>query len=72
MSNYGEQAMEILDELHTERLDYGSEYVPLADAATLLMEYESLGVSLERLKELVEADREGRLTVLPCKRGDKV
>ena len=33
MSNLGEQAMAILDELHTERLAYESEYVPLADAA---------------------------------------
>lgn len=27
---------------------------------------------LERLKELVEADREGRCVVLPCRVGDKV
>ena len=27
---------------------------------------------LDRLKELVEADREGRCVVLPCKVGDKV
>lgn len=65
MRNYGEQAMEILDELHTERLAYESEYVPLVDAVTLLMEYEQLGVSPKRLKELVEADRDGRIKILP-------
>lgn len=100
MSNLGEQAMEILDELHTERLAYESEYVPLADAANLLTAYEETGLApedilsatdmakvacalhelnkykelgdLDRLRELVEADREGRCVVLPCKVGDKV
>lgn len=99
MSNLGEQAMEILDELHTERLAYESEYVPLADAANLLTAYEETGLApedilsatdmakiacalhelnkykelgdLDRLRELVEADRGGRCVVLPCKVGDK-
>ena len=44
MSNLGEQAMEILDELHKERLAYESEYVPLADAANLLTAYEQTGM----------------------------
>ena len=30
------------------------------------------GVTAERLKELAEADKEGRLVVLPCKAGDTV
>lgn len=47
MSNLGEQAMEILDELHTERLAYESEYVPLADAANLLTAYEETGLAPE-------------------------
>ena len=100
MSNLGEQAMEILDELHTERLAYESEYVPLADAANLLTAYEETGLApedilsatdmakvacalhelnkykelgdLDRLRELVEADREGRCVVLPCKVGESL
>lgn len=95
MSNLGEQAMEILDELHTERLSYESEYVPLADAANLLTAYEQTGMDPEaidrmadaygrgltlredaaerleiirglstaRLRELAEADRDGRCVV---------
>lgn len=100
MSNLGEQAMEILDELHTERLAYESEYVPLADAANLLTAYEETGLApedilsatdmakvacalhelnkykelgdLDRLRELVEADRDERCVVLPCKVGDTI
>ena len=34
--------------------------------------YERFGVSAERLVELVQADREGRCVVLPCKLHDKV
>ena len=30
------------------------------------------GVTLDRLRELAEADRDGRLVVLPCKVGDTV
>lgn len=30
------------------------------------------GVQYERLRELAEADKEGRVVALPCKRGDKV
>lgn len=97
MSNLGEQAMEILDKLHTERLAYESEYVPLADAANLLTAYEQTGldpeaiermqdaygrgltlrtdsaerlqlirgISTDQLRELVEADRDGRCKVIP-------
>lgn len=104
MSNLGEQAMEILDELHTERLAYESEYIPLADAANLLAEYERTGMdpeaiermqdafgrgltlrtdarerleiikglSTDRLRELAEADRDGRCVVLPCEVGRTV
>ena len=33
---------------------------------------EEYGVSIRRLKELAQADREGRCVVLPCKVGQKV
>lgn len=96
---HSEKAMEILNGLHRERLDYSSKYVPLADAVQALKAYEDtglapeeieaiicasrgdttvpnavsvFGVPLERVRELVEADREGRCVVLPCKVGDTV
>lgn len=54
MSNLGEQAMAILDELHTERLAYENEYVPLADAANLLTAYEETGMAPEEIKDMAE------------------
>ena len=53
MSNLGEQATAILDELHTERLAYESEYVPLADAANLLTVYEEIGMTPEDITKLL-------------------
>lgn len=55
MSNLGEQAMEILDELHTERLAYESEYIPLADAANLLAAYERTGMDPEAIERMQDA-----------------
>ena len=96
MEIYAETAMGILDELHTERLDYHSEYVPLADAINRLAAYEetrlepedmkkafnedatlkltgqALGMSPDRLRELAQAEKEGRLVVLPCEIGSPV
>ena len=42
-----------------------------AQYALELLEQE-YGVSAARLRELAEADREGRCVVLPCKKGDTV
>ena len=85
-------AIEIIDELHTERLDYTSEYLPLIDAANKLDAYEDTGLEpeeieqlkgevfglkvdkqelekyralgpIDRLRELVEVDREGRCSI---------
>lgn len=91
MERYSDEAIRIIDELHTERLDYQSEYIPLIDAAQRLDAYESTGMEpenigalqeelnqykklgdLDRLREIVQADREGRCVVLPCKLHDKV
>lgn len=33
---------------------------------------QALGVEPSRLRELAEADKDGRLTVLPCKVGEKI
>lgn len=76
METYAERAIEIIDELHTERLDYYSEYIPLIDAAQALESYEATGVSPEQIEEMSkrlcryeQAEEEGRLVVLPCKVG---
>lgn len=93
MERYSGNAIEILDELHTERLDYHSEYLPLIDAAQRLAAYENTGLepedilsatdmakvacalhelnqykelgSVDRLRELSQADKDGRCVVLP-------
>ena len=98
MEIYAEIAMSILDELHTERRAYHSEYVLLADAINRLAAYEETGlepeavehlklasmgkaiaeikefegVPIDRLRELAQAEKEGRLVVLPCSVGDPV
>lgn len=100
MEIYAETAMSILDELHTERLNYHSEYLPLAYAINRLESYEdtwlepeeierildSYGrgmtlrtenaqrleiikeISTDRLRELAQAEKEGRLVVLTAEK----
>lgn len=93
MERYSDRAIEILNELHTERLDYHSEYLPLIDAAQKLAAYENTRLepeeilsatdmakvacalhelnqykefgSIDRLRELMQADKDGRCVVLP-------
>lgn len=95
MERLSNKAIDIVNELHTERLDYQSEYLPLIDALNKLAAYEDTGYSpadfdrlckgmdetmrtatelmaFERLNELAQADKDGRLLVLPCKVGDTV
>lgn len=74
MERLSDIAIEIINELHTERLDYNSEYLPLIDAAQKLNDIETVmgDYDLDRLRELVQADREGRCVVLPVKEGDTV
>lgn len=84
VERYSDEAIRILDDLHTERIDYHSEYLPLIDAVQRLDAYEStgmepddlkrifnedallkmtgnfLGIAPDRLRELAQADREGR------------
>lgn len=45
-------AIEIIDDLHTERLDYTSEYLPLIDAANKLDAYEDTGLEPEEIEQL--------------------
>lgn len=59
MKRLSDNAIEIVNELHTERLAYESEYVPIIDALNRLAEYE-------------DAEEQGLLVWLPCKVGNMV
>lgn len=100
MERLSDTAIAILNALHTERLDYQSEYVPLIEAANRLAAYEDTGLEpeevkrlqlysaygvkqamleeymsigkIDHLRELSQAEKEGRLVVLPCKVGDTI
>ena len=90
MERLSDTAIEIINDLHTERLEYASEYIPLIDAANRLAAYEGTGLEPEavrrlmqdwtslimtldelggmpHLRELVQAEKDGRLVVLPCR-----
>ena len=45
---------------------------PLTEDAMINLAAQALGVEADRLRELVEADKDGRLVVMPCKVGDKL
>ena len=85
MERLSDRAIAIVNELHTERLDYQSEYLPLIDALNQLAAYEDIELGPELLKDfvkltlevigsgavqqtidLLKANTEGRLLVLPC------
>lgn len=93
MKRLSDNAIEIVNELHTERLDYEREYVPIIDALNRLAEYEDIGLEPEKIvflknvvddafsdkpeftehiRELLRAEKDGRLVILPCKVGDRV
>ena len=48
------------------------EKVPLTEDAMINLAAQALGVEPSRLRELAEADKDGRCVVLPCKVGDHV
>ena len=52
MERLSDTAIEIINELHTERLDYSSEYIPLIDAANRLSAYEDSGLEPEDVRRL--------------------
>lgn len=54
MERLSDRAIEIINELHTERLDYESEYLPLIDCANKCKEYEDTGLDPEEIKVLQE------------------
>ena len=55
MERLSDTAIEIINELHTERLDYYSEYIPLIDAANRLADYEDTGLTPEEIERVVDA-----------------
>ena len=95
MERLSDTAIEIINDLHTERLEYASEYIPLIDAANRLSAYEDTGLEPEdvrrlqgdwtslimtldemggmpHLHDLLQAEQDGRLVVLPCKAGSLI
>lgn len=44
MERLSDTAIDIINRLHTERLDYNSEYLPLIDAVQRLAAYENTGL----------------------------
>ena len=54
MDCYSDVAIDIINDMHTDRLDYQTEYLPLIDAATRLSEYESTGAEPERVAEVMD------------------
>ena len=54
MERLSDTAIEIINELHTERLDYSSEYIPLIDAANSLAAYEDTGLEPYEIKGFAE------------------
>ena len=45
---------------------------PFTEDAMINLAAQALGVEADRLRELAEADKDGRCVVLPCKVGDKL
>ena len=60
---FGHDAIEILTEVH---------YAPEAVVRCKELKTTYEGIPADRLRALAEADREGRIVVLPCKVGDTV
>ena len=54
MERLSDTAIEIINDLHTERLEYASEYIPLIDAANRLAAYEDTGLEPEEIKGFAE------------------
>ena len=54
MQRLSDTAIEIINDLHRERLEYSGEYIPLIDAANRLSDYEDTGLEPEGIKEFAE------------------
>ena len=54
MERLSDTAIEIINDLHTERLEYASEYIPLIDAANLLAAYEDTGLEPDEIADFMK------------------
>lgn len=52
MERLSDNVIDIIDELHTERLHYFSEYILLIDAANRLAEYEDTGLTPQEIEQM--------------------
>ena len=69
--NLLDKAAEAIERLTAENAAL-REKVPLTEDTMINLEAQALGVEPSRLRELAEADKDGRCVVLPCKVGDTV
>jgi hypothetical protein len=69
MERLSDNAITILNELHTERLDYTSEYLPLINAINQLNAYENTGLNPEEVKDMDENAETSLLTWFVAKYG---
>lgn len=53
MERYSDRAIEIINELHTARIDYENEYIPLIDCANQCAAYEDTGMTPEAFQSYV-------------------
>ena len=63
MEKLAETAIDIINDLHTQRLNYYTEYIPLIDAAIQLSNYEDLELTPREI-ELLKAKWESCKLVL--------
>ncbi len=61
MDRLSDRAIEIINGLHTERLDYDSEYIPLIDAVNCLKDYEDTGLTPEEIKQHLDEAAHGNV-----------
>ena len=52
MERLSYNAIYIVNDLHTEKLDYFGEYIPLIEAVNRLEEYESTGLTPEEIEQM--------------------
>lgn len=64
MERLSNNAIDLINDLHTKRLDYQSEYLPLIDAAIRLAAYEDTGLEPEDVRGLCEMDSRARMADL--------
>lgn len=75
MERLSDRAIEIINELHRERLDYESEYLPLIDCANECQAYEDTGLEPEEIQKLkAEAEKPKRTVsdLIRNMRGDEL